>query len=76
MCRIVYNKITTQLIMKWYKKQLAEKLKKLDEDKPKTEAGKKTTKHNFIPNSLGSKRNNFVSPVAARNRNRKKTDLP
>ena len=64
--------------MKIYKKQLQEKLKKEQEGKPKSEkdAKKNPARHSFDPKALTGKKNNFVSPVAARNKNRKKTDLP
>ena len=70
--------------MKWYKKQLAEKLKQIEAAKPvskkkkveETKVVKNPARHSFDPKALTGKKNNFVSPVAARNKNRKKTDLP
>lgn len=60
--------------MKWYKKQLDEKLKKNNGDK---EQDKKTAgKPAFDPKKLSGRKKSFPSPVAAMNRNRKKTDLP
>jgi len=53
--------------MKWYKKQLAEKLKK--------DSSNKIKKESFGAGSIKSSKNIFANPVAAMNRNRKKTDL-
>lgn len=60
--------------MKWYKKQL----EKLMADKKKTpttdkSVAKKETGRSFDGKKISGGKN-FVSPVAARNRNRKKTD--
>lgn len=63
--------------MKWYKKQLDEILAaKAKEEKPKKAAETKSkAAHSFDAKKLTAKgKNNFVSPVAARNRNRSKTD--
>ncbi len=62
--------------MKWYKKQLDEILAaKAKEEKPKKAGEKSTARHSFDAKKLTAKgKNNFVSPVAARNRNRSKTD--
>jgi len=64
--------------MVWYKKQLQAKLKELEGKKPKTEkkSSSKIVQKPFDPRKLKGKMNNFISPVAAMNRNRKKTDLP
>lgn len=64
--------------MKWYKKQLAEKLKEIN--KEKNDKGKETvakpSRHTFDPRKIIGNKKNFSNPVAAMNRNRKKTDLP
>lgn len=64
--------------MAWYKKQLAEKLKKTEGKKSATkkESTKKPGKPSFDPSKIIGNKNNFPNPVAAMNRNRKKTDLP
>jgi len=62
--------------MKWYKKQLDEKLKKSNSTKKENGEEKSSTKPAFDPRKFSGKKKNFPSPVAAMNRNRKKTDLP
>lgn len=61
--------------MAWYKKQLKEILKKQEIGKTN---GKKAlkTQERFDPSKLKGKNKSFSNPVAAMNRNRKKTDLP
>ncbi|MDO8509937.1 MAG: hypothetical protein Q7S24_02230 [bacterium] len=61
--------------MKWYKKQLDKLLAEKTEStkSEKTTATKKTASRSFDGKKIGGGKN-FVSPVAARNRNRKKTD--
>lgn len=64
--------------MKIYKKQLEAILKKTEgkKSKSKKEVVKNPARHSFDVKALSGKNSNFVSPVAARNKNRKKTDLP
>jgi hypothetical protein len=64
--------------MKWYKKQLKEILDSQDRDKKtkKDDKVKNPPRHSFSAKPALKGKNNFVSPVAARNRNRSKTDLP
>lgn len=66
--------------MAWYKKQLEAKLKELDKKKPKTKTtkanDKKSINHSFDPSKIKANKHTFKNPVAAMNRNRKKTDLP
>ncbi len=61
--------------MKWYKKQL-DQLKK--SSKSETEEPVKTThpkpKQSFGAKKIIANKNSFSNPVAARNRNRPKTD--
>ena len=63
--------------MVWYKKQLLEKLKILDEKKPKAkkEILEQTPKHSFDPSKIKGGKHAFKNPVAEMNRNRKKTDV-
>ena len=64
--------------MKWYKKQLAEKLKQIETSKSgeKKESGAKKSRHSFDPRKISGGKKIFSNQVAAMNRNRKKTDLP
>lgn len=64
--------------MVWYKKQLMEKLKANETKKKKTdhETKDKPAKRGFDPSKIKDGKHAFRNPVAARNRNRKKTDLP
>lgn len=64
--------------MAWYKKQLTEKLKATETKKSKTahKTNEKSTKHGFDPSKIKVNKHTFHNPVAAMNRNRKKTDLP
>ena len=57
--------------MAWYTKQLKAKLKESGQN----ESLQKATK-NAGPQQGRNNDKNFVSPVALRNKNRKKTDLP
>lgn len=61
--------------MKWYKKQLDKLMTSQKEStkSEKTDTTKKEPNRSFSGKKTGGTKN-FVSPVAARNRNRKKTD--
>ncbi len=61
--------------MKWYKKQLDKLIadKKASAKSEKATPIKKEIGRSFDGKKIGGSKN-FVSPVAARNRNRKKTD--
>lgn len=66
--------------MAWYTKQLKalEKSKEAKKKKASEESAvqSKKSKTSFQPERIKSTKNNFPSPVFARNRNRSKTDLP
>jgi len=60
--------------MKWYKKQM-DKLKASEPPKPDKKAvSKKTSGQSFDAKKMWAKKHTFPNPVAARNRNRPKTD--
>lgn len=66
--------------MAWYTKQLKALEKSKEDKKKKIDKGPSTqskkAKTPFQPERIKSTKNNFPSPVFARNRNRSKTDLP
>lgn len=63
--------------MAWYKKQLAEKLKKTEKEKLeiKKNFSNKFSRPGFDPGKINNNKNT-PNPVAARNINRPKTDKP